>query len=164
MLGRVSLGVSLSLLLAAGSFGQELGVRSFGLRGGINLNPDQFNFGAHVDAGRIFSERIRVQPSFELGFGNGVMLLATNFDAHYLFSAKSFRPYAGGGLGLNFIDVENGMGENGGLDIEPVLNLVGGAEFGAPSAGSRAFRRYLLEARIGLGDTPELKLVAGINF
>jgi hypothetical protein len=152
-----------SLFLAAGSFGQELGVRSYGLRGGVNLNPDQFNFGAHVDAGRLTS-RIRLQPSFELGFGNGVLLAATNFDAHYLFTAKRFRPYAGGGLGLNFIDVENGMGSGGGLDIEPVLNLVGGAEWGAPKAGSGAFRRYLLEARIGLGDTPELKLVAGINF
>ena len=163
MAGRFFLGVFVSLLLAAGSFGQELGVRSYGLRGGINLNPDQFNFGAHVDAGRLTS-RIRLQPSFELGFGNGVLLAATNFDAHYLFTAKRFRPYAGGGLGLNFIDVQSGMGSGGGLDIEPVLNLVGGAEWGAPKTGSRAFRRYLLEARVGLGDTPELKLVAGINF
>lgn len=163
MVGRFSLGLLVSLLFAAASFGQELGVRSYGLRGGINLNPDQFNFGAHVDAGRLTS-RVRLQPSFELGFGNGVLLGATNFDAHYLFTAKRFRPYAGGGLGLNFIDVQNGMGESGGLDIEPVLNLVGGAEWGAPRAGSLAFRRYLLEARIGLGDTPELKVVAGINF
>ena len=163
MVGRFFLGVFVSLLLASGSFGQELGVRSYGLRGGINLNPDQFNFGGHMDAGRLTS-RIRLQPSFELGFGNGVLLAATNFDAHYLFTAKRFRPYAGGGLGLNFIDVESGMGSGGGLDIEPVLNLVGGAEWGAPKAGSGAFRRYLLEARVGLGDTPELKIVAGINF
>ena len=127
------------------------------------MNPDQFNFGAHMDAGRL-SSRVRLQPSFELGFGNGVLLAATNFDAHYLFTAKRFRPYAGGGLGLNFIDVQSGIGRSGGLDIEPVLNLVGGAEWGAPRSGSGAFRRYLMEARVGMGDTPEFKLVAGVNF
>ncbi len=150
--------------MAAGTaLGQELGVRSYGLRGGINMNPDQFNFGAHVDAGRLAS-RVRLQPSFELGLGNGVTLLATNVDAHYLFTAGRFRPYAGGGLGINFIDVTSGIGRSGGLNIEPVLNLVGGLEWGAPRPGSQAFRRYLLEVRVGMGDTPELKLVAGFFF
>ncbi len=150
--------------MAAGTaLGQELGVRSYGLRGGINLNPDQFNFGAHIDAGRLAS-RVRFQPSFELGLGNGVTLLATNMDAHYLFTAGRFRPYAGGGLGINFIDVTSGIGRSGGLNIEPVLNLVGGLEWGAPRPGSHAFRRYLVEARVGMGDTPELKLVVGFSF
>ena len=156
--------VLLTITMAAGTaLGQELGVRSYGLRGGINMNPDQFNFGAHVDAGTLAS-RVRFQPSFELGLGNGLTLVATNFDAHYLFSARRFRPYAGGGLGVNFIDVTSGIGRSGGLNIEPVLNLVAGVEWGAPRSGSRAFRRYLFEARVGMGDTPELKLVAGFSF
>lgn len=163
MTRRLCLVILVSSLTAGSTFAQELGVRSYGLRGGINMNPDQFNFGAHLDAGRLTS-RIRFQPSFELGMGNGVFLLANNFDAHYLFSARSLRPYAGGGLGVNFIDVTNGMGAGDGLDIEPILNLVGGVEWGAPRAGSRAPRRYLLEARVGMGDTPQLKLVAGFSF
>ncbi len=155
------------MLLAAGmaagtALGQEIEVRSYGLRGGINMNPDQFNFGVHIDAGSL-APRVRFQPSFELGLGNGVTLASANFDAHYLFTARRFRPYAGGGLGVNFIDVTSGMGR-GGLNIEPVLNVVGGLEWGAPRPGSRAFRRYLLEARVGMGDTPELKLVAGFSF
>ena len=159
----------LCLLLLAGvmtastALGQELGVRSYGLRGGININPDQFNFGAHVDAGTLAS-RVRFQPSFELGLGNGVTVAAANFDAHYLFTARRFRPYAGGGLGINFIDVTSGIGQAEGLNIEPVLNLVAGAEWGVPRPGSRAFRRYLVEVRVGMGDTPELKLVAGLTF
>ncbi len=160
---RFCLAVLVSAVTADVALSQELGVRSFGLRGGINMNPDQFNFGAHMDAGRLAS-RVRLQPSFELGFGNGVLLASANFDAHYLFSAKKFRPYAGGGLGVNFIDVKSGIGRGEGLNIEPVLNLIGGMEWGAPRAGSRAFRRYLLEVRVGMGDTPELKLVAGFNF
>ena len=141
----------------------ELGVRSYGLRGGINMNPDQFNFGAHVDAGRLGS-RVRLQPSAEIGFGNGVTLASANFDAHYLFTARGWRPYAGGGLGMNFIDVTRGFGESQGLQIEPVANIVGGVEWGTPKPGSGAFRRYLLEARLGMGKTPDFKIVAGISF
>jgi len=163
MTGRFFLAVLVSGVMAGAALGQELGARSYGVRGGINMNPDQFNFGAHVDAGTLTS-RIRLQPSFELGLGNGVVLASLNFDAHYLFSARKFRPYAGGGLGLNFIDVRSGIGRGDGLNVAPVLNLVGGVEWGAPRTGSQAFRRYLLEARVGMGDAPELKLVAGFNF
>ena len=67
-------------------------------------------------------------------------------------------------MGINFIDVTSGIGQAEGLNIEPVLNLVAGAEWGAPRPGSRAFRRYLVEVRVGMGDTPELKLVAGLTF
>ncbi len=141
----------------------DLGVRSYGLRGGINMNPDQFNFGAHVDAGRLGS-RVRLQPSVEVGFGNGVTLASANFDAHYLFSVRGWRPYAGGGLGINFIDVTRGFGASQGLQIEPVVNAVAGLEWGTPKAGSGAVRRYLLEARLGMGKTPDFKIVAGISF
>ncbi len=150
-------------MVTSTALGQELGIRSYGLRAGINMNPDQFNFGAHIDAGNLTS-RVRLQPSFELGLGNGVILASANFDALYLFTARRFRPYAGGGLGVNFIDVTSGMGRSEGLNIEPVLNLVGGLEWGVPRTGSRAFRRYLLEIRVGMGDTPDLKLVAGFSF
>ena len=141
----------------------DLGVRSYGFRGGINMNPDQFNFGAHVDAGHLGS-RVRLQPSVELGLGNGVTLAAVNFDAQYLFSARGWRPYAGGGLGVNFIDVTRGFGASRGLQIKPVVNAVAGVEWGTPKAGSGALRRYLLEARLGMGKTPDFKIVAGISF
>jgi hypothetical protein len=152
-----------SCALASAALGQELGARSYGLRGGLNMNPDQFSFGGHLDAGRLGS-RVRLQPSADFGIGNGLYLASANFDAHYLFSAGRFRPYAGGGVGVNFIDVTNGIGASAGLDIEPVLNLVGGIEWGSGRRRSRALGRYLLEARVGLGDTPELKVMAGFNF
>lgn len=155
--------VAILLPITAPASAQEFGVRSYGLRGGIAANPDQFAFGAHVDAGRL-NPRVRFQPSAELGWGNGVLLGSANFDLHYLFSRRSFRPYAGGGLGLNLIDVTNGYGQGRGVDLEPVLNLVGGLEWGTARKGARASNRYLVEARVGMGDTPELKLVFGVNF
>ncbi len=119
-----------------------------------------------MDAGRL-NDRIRLQPSAELGLGNGLLLGSANFDLHYLFGlvgGRRYRPYAGGGLGLNVIDVKNGFGQGTGFDFEPVLNLVGGLEWGASRKGSRSLNRYLVEARVGMGDTPELKLVFGLNF
>jgi hypothetical protein len=151
------------IFVTSQAFGQELGVGSYGLRAGINANPDQLNVGAHLDVGRL-AERVRLRPSFEVGLGNGVVLGAANFDAHYLFSGGTLRPYAGGGLGLNVIEVTNGIGQGGGLDLAPVLNFVGGVEWGSAHRGSTALGRYLLEARVGMGDTPDLKLVFGVSF
>ena len=139
---------------------QDLGIKSWGLRGGLSINPDQGTGGVFVNAGH-FSRRVRFQPSFDLGFGNGVRLLALNLDAFYIFSPHPWRPYAGGGLGINFIDVTEGVGEGRGLDVEAALQIVGGIEWGDLRAG---FRRYLVEARLGVGDTPDLKLTAGIAF
>ena len=144
---------------------QDLGVQAFGLRSGISMNPDQFHFGVYLNAGH-FTDRVRFQPSFEVGLGNGLKLGTVNADALYLFASRRWRPYAGGGLGINFIDVTDGVGQDRGLEIEPVLNVVGGIEWGVSKGktGSRNLHRYLLEARLGLGDTPELKITAGITF
>ena len=139
---------------------QDLGIKSWGLRGGLSINPDQGTGGIFVNAGH-FSRRVRFQPSFDLGFGSGVRLGALNLDAFYIFSPRPWRPYAGGGLGINFIDVTEGVGEGTGLDVEAALHIVGGIEWGDLRAG---FRRYLVEARLGVGDTPDLKLTAGIAF
>jgi hypothetical protein len=154
---------SFAMGFAAPTRAQDLGLQCWGLRGGVSMNPDQFHFGVFADAGQL-TRQVRFQPGFELGLGNGVRLGAANFDALYLFKPRPWRPYAGGGLGINFIDVTNGFGQGDGLGIEPVLNVVGGIEWGEGGKGSRSARRYLLEARLGLGDTPDFKVTAGLTF
>lgn len=154
--------VAVLVCLATGprSEAQDLGIKTWGLRGGLSINPDQFFAGVFFNAGH-FSNKVRFQPSFDFGFGNGVRLGALNLDALYIFSPRPWRPYAGGGLGINFIDVTKGVGQGRGLDVEAALNIVGGIEWGKLRTG---FRRYLAEARLGIGDTPDVKLTFGIAF
>lgn len=152
------LAVSVLVGVSPVSTAADLGVRHFGVRGGVSANPDQFHGGVFVNAGQI--SVIRVQPSFELGFGNGLWLGAANVDAVYPFSESGWRPYAGGGIGLNVIDVTDGVGEGRGISFEPVLNVIGGVER-RPQGASRI---YTIEARLGFGDTPDFKIMAGVTL
>jgi hypothetical protein len=70
---------------------QPLGFRTWGLRGGATVDPDQVHVGAHINAGE-FAPRVRFQPSFEVGFGNDLVVGAINLDALYTFRRPSWRP------------------------------------------------------------------------
>ena len=69
--------------------------------------------------------------------------------------SKSHRPFVGGGPGLNLVDVTSGVGEARGLEAKLAGSLVAGLARG---------RHALIEARIGFGDTPQLKLTVGLWF
>ena len=133
---------------------QPLGFRSWGLRGGLTIDPDQVHLGVHINAGE-FAPRVRFQPSFEIGLGNDRIVGAINIDALYTFRKPSWRPYLGGGLGVALIDPKGERGRD--FNTEVGLNLIGGFEWG-PRA------RYLLELRVGVGDIPSFKVTAGIGL
>lgn len=139
---------------ATASAQQPLGFRSWGLRGGVTIDPDQVHVGIFINAGE-FAPRVRFQPSFEVGFGNDAIVGAINLDALYTFRKPSWRPYLGGGLGVALVD-PNGK-RSGDFNAEVGLNLIGGFEWG-PRA------RYLLELRVGVGDIPSFKVTAGIGL
>jgi hypothetical protein len=133
---------------------QPLGFRGWGLRGGATIDPDQIHVGVHINAGE-FAPRVRFQPSFEIGFGNDLIVGAVNLDALYLFRRPSWQPYLGGGLGVALVDSDRNRGDD--FNVEAGLNLVGGFEWGPR-------RRYLLEIRAGVGDIPDFKVTAGIGL
>lgn len=148
--------VAAVLTSASSAWAQEgLGFRGWGLRGGATIEPDQIHGGIHIDAGR-FAPRVRFQPSFEVGFGNDLIVGAVHLDAFYTFSEESWNPYLGGGLGVALIDVDRDRrGDD--FQVEAGLNLVAGFLWGAGD-------RYLLEVRAGVGDIPDFKVTAGIGF
>lgn len=147
------------LLLGPGAAAaQDLGFRSWGLRIGVTVDPDQIHFGAHVDGGH-FAPRVRFQPSFEFGLGDDRRVGAFNIDALYEFDPRPWRPYLGGGLGVALVDFDEDFPRRRDDDLEvgAGLNVLAGIEWGPG-------HRYLLEVRAGLGDLPDLKVTAGIDF
>lgn len=146
------------------AWGLDLSLRDAGVRLGASLNPDQVVGGLDVQVGG--GSRLRVRPVAEVGWGNGVRMLALSGDVLYRLGQAGgrFRPYVGGGPGLNLVDVTDGVGEGRGVEAELVGNGVAGLAWGGGRTRGRTARRYLAELRAGIGNTPDLKLVVGASF
>ena len=111
----------------------------------------------HVNAGN-FAPRVRFQPSFEIGFGSDRVVGMINIDAFYTFDQGGWSPYLGGGLGIGIISRDRGRNDgDDDVNVEAGANLVGGFEWGEAN-------KYLLEARVGIGDIPDFKLTIGLSF
>ena len=83
--------------------GTRFGLFGFGVRGGIDLAGDgQFLLGTTLDMGNLFTNRVRMRPSFELGVFNGPNTYAGNFDVLWRFTEdeETATPYIGAGLAL----------------------------------------------------------------
>ena len=87
--------------------------QGFAVRGGLNVNPDQFYGGGQYEFGPL-GERVWLQPNVEVGWGNDATLVAMNFDLTYrkpLQRNGIWTGYIGGGPAINWyrLDVYNTM-------------------------------------------------------
>jgi hypothetical protein len=140
---------------------QRTGFRGWGPRIGLTIDPDQFHFGGHMDLG-YFAEHVRVQPNFELGFGDDLMLAAANLEGAFRFATNwdVWTPYLGGGLGINFYEWEDDHpGRGNGSDTELGVNLLGGIEKGISNGD-----RFFIEIKLGFADSPDFKATVGWTF
>lgn len=118
-----------------------------GLHAGMSIDPDDFLIGVRFKSHPL-AESIYIVPSAEVGFGD-VTMIAGNLDGQYVFKTSSeLKPYAGAGLTINWFDFD------GGSDTE-----FGGSILGGIYLKPEVF----FEAKIGLGDVPDWKLVVGWN-
>ena len=125
---------------------------SAGLRAGLSIEPDDFIIGVHFRTDPL-AEELYFVPSIEAGFGD-ITMIAFNGDFHYVFETNSkLRPYAGGGVTVNWFDTR------GGSDTEVGGSILGGLFFTRTSKGSMFF-----EMKLGLGDVPDAKLLVGWNL
>jgi len=130
-----------------------------GPRVGFSSSPDQIVFGGQAIIGEI-APQITFDPNLEFGFGDHQTVVALNLDAHYHFDIEgtAWRPYAGAGIGLNFIEFDEGAFSDQ-SDTVVGGNLIIGA--GIPT---QAGNRFFGEMKFGLGDIPTLKVLVGWNF
>jgi hypothetical protein len=93
-------GFVVALLVSASA---PLRAQGLAVRGGVNVNPDQFYGGGQYELGP-FVDRVWFQPAAELGWGNSATLIATNFDVTYrkpLQRNGLWTGYVGGGPAIN---------------------------------------------------------------
>ena len=118
-----------------------------GLQTGLSLSPDDFLIGVHFK-GSALDKNLYLVPSVEAGFGD-VTMIAGNLDLHYVFDSSSkLAPYAGGGLTVNWFD------NDGNDDTDVGGSILGGIQLSP---------KIYFEAKLGLGDVPDCKLLIGWN-
>jgi len=135
-------------------------VGGFGPRVGFSSNPDQLVLGGQALIGGIAPD-VTFDPNIELGVGDNVTTVQFNFDFkyHLLLQGTPWRPYMGAGIGLAFFQIDNPAPFRDNSDTEVGGNFILGA--GVPTASGS---RFFTELRAGIGNLPDLKLVAGWNF
>jgi hypothetical protein len=147
--------VVILLLVSFSSTSASQANRSFGVRAGFGINPDQFVFGVQAVLGRTM-KIARIAPSADIGFGDDVTVFAFNLDARLFFSppgtATAF--YCGIGPTIAVFDPKEGVG-----DTEIGLSVAPGLRF--PLGSKHA---YNAEVRFGIGDVPDLKIMVGVLF
>ena len=134
---------------------------SFGLRAGFSTNPDQLVVGGQMSIGEV-APNLTFDPNIELGFGDNATILAFNLDMHYHFdlSNSTWRPYLGGGAGINHIQFDLPPG----FPDESVTKVAGAFVLGA-GVPTRSGNRFFTELKVGLGDwASDLKVLVGWNF
>ena len=81
--------------------GTRIGLFGFGARGGIDVaHQSQLVVGVTLDAGDLWTDRLRIRPSGEIGMFNGANSYVGSLEALYRLSGdeEMATPYVGGGF------------------------------------------------------------------
>jgi len=87
----------------AGHGGTRIGLFGFGVRGGVDFRrSSQLVLGSTLDIGDLFSNRLRLRPSAEIGVFHGPNTYVGNFELLWRFTndEEVATPYIGAGLGV----------------------------------------------------------------
>jgi hypothetical protein len=137
--------LALVLTAAAAVPARAAGLAGAGLQIGWANSPDLFLVGLHWQA-RPMGEELDLVPSLDFGFGDNLLMIAPNIDAHYVLKTSSkLKPYLGAGMSFPWYDFDNG-----GSEWEFGGALIGGVHINPNMA---------FEAKYGLGDAPDWKFV-----
>jgi hypothetical protein len=141
-----------------------------GIQGGVGLDPEIIDIGAHATFGPIFHRGITFRPGVEFGFGEVTTMFAVNLDVLYQLpgATRSTRwtPYVGAGpnFGLSHRGVSS-------ADLSP-SNDVNRFNFGDTTfdaginfiAGARNRNGLFVEMKATAYGVSNVRLLAGFNF
>ena len=148
-----------------------------GVQGGVGLDPEIIDVGAHVTLGPVFNPALSIRPGIEIGAGELTTLFAVNIDVLYALDSdgRSWTPYLGAGpsfglshrgfstedsehvtvTGGNISTDDRGRFDFGDTDFNGGMNFI---------AGVRKERGLFLEMRATAWGVSNIRLLAGFNF
>ena len=159
----------------------ESAVDRFGLgvQGGIGLDPEIVNFGAHGTFGPIFRPTLQFRPGIEFGLGEVTTMFGINFDVLYTlrgFTGETrWMPYVGGGPNfalsrrsfetdegdhVNVNGVPNAVADRGRFDFSDT-DFNGGMNF---IVGMRRQNGIFFEMKATSWGVSNVRLLSGFNF
>ena len=125
-----------------------------GVRAGVSGTPDQLVVGGQLLLGSV-APKVQLVPGVDLGFGDDISTTAVNVDFRLnLPSLPKVSPsiYVGGGPTLISFKPDGGERDT----------KIGLSAFAGLKIPMTPISHYSLEARLGFGDVPELKVLFGI--
>jgi hypothetical protein len=150
-----------------------------GVQGGIGLDPEVINFGAHATFGPIFRPRVQFRPGVEFGLGELTTVFGLNMDVLYTFAGTTgetgWRPYVGAGPNFSLshrgfetedgdnVDVDGVPGnlvERGRFDFSDT-DMTGGMNF---IVGMRRPNGMFFEMKGTAWGVSNIRLLSGFNF
>ena len=158
MLRRSLLALAILAMLPAASFAGSF--TSYGPELGFSQGPDQIVVGGHLKWGSV-APQLDFVPGLDLGFGDNVTLVSVNGDFHYRVNTQTkWQPYVGGGMGIHFASADN----NGPAGTDNTSTNAGGHFIVGADVATQGRGRFFTELKLGFGDSPDLKALAGWHF
>lgn len=150
---RSMLAASLVFMASFAAYSADESERCYGVRAGFGGGPDQFVIGAQADMGKIV-DKLHFVPSIDAGFGDHMTTIAFNGDlkAFLPLPKSSFSLFGLAGPSITYWSAEGGAS-----DTEIGICLGGGVR---AALGDKGW--YNLEARFGIGDVPDWRILFGV--
>lgn len=151
----------------------EDAVRRFrvGLVGGVAVDPELIEFGAHAAFGPIFTRGLEFRPGIEFGLGEVTTAFGINLDVLYVLGDRvgdaGWAPYLGAGPNFalshqSFATDDDDDDEDDGNRFDfSDTDFVGGFNF---IAGARRPNGLFMELRATAYGVSNVRLLVGFNF
>ena len=159
----------------------ESAVERFGIgvQGGVGLDPEIIDFGAHATFGPIFRPTLQLRPGIEFGLGEVTTLFGINLDVLYTIPGftreTAWLPYVGAGPNFSLSNRSFETEEGDHVDLDGVSDDVedrsrfdfsdtdfnGGMNF---IVGMRRQTGMFFEMKATAWGVSNVRLLAGFNF
>jgi len=140
-----------------------------GVSGGVALDPELIDFGAHATFAPVFNPRVAFRPGLEFGIGEVTTLFAINLDVVYTLAGTTattrWRPYVGAGPNFSLshrgFETEEDEDDDRSRFNFSDTDVTGGFNF---IAGARNREGVFFEMKATAWGVSNVRLLGGFTF